>query len=66
MEPLSVGLYACKRARMSLGDKVLVCGAGKDVSKGLYMWKYLIVELLFIFYNKKTVFSCVPYTGIIL
>lgn len=28
MEPLSVGVHACRRAGVSLGHKVLVCGAG--------------------------------------
>ncbi|ESO87240.1 hypothetical protein LOTGIDRAFT_205809 [Lottia gigantea] len=28
VEPLSVGLHACQRAGVSLGSKVLVCGAG--------------------------------------
>ena len=28
IEPLSVGLHACRRSRMSIGNKVLVCGAG--------------------------------------
>ena len=29
LEPLSVGVHACQRAGVSLGSKVLVCGAGK-------------------------------------
>lgn len=29
IEPLSVGIYACRRGSVSLGKKVLVCGAGK-------------------------------------
>jgi len=28
LEPLSVGVHACKRANVSIGKKVLVCGAG--------------------------------------
>ncbi|XP_076445388.1 sorbitol dehydrogenase-like [Babylonia areolata] len=28
MEPLSVGLHACRRAGVTMGSKVLVCGAG--------------------------------------
>ena len=28
LEPLSVGVHACNRAGVSLGDKVLICGAG--------------------------------------
>ena len=32
IEPLSVGLHACRRSRMSMGNKVLVCGAGKRFS----------------------------------
>ncbi|ELU06025.1 hypothetical protein CAPTEDRAFT_149787 [Capitella teleta] len=28
LEPLSVGVHACKRAGVSIGNKVLVCGAG--------------------------------------
>ena len=28
LEPLSVGVYACERGGVSLGSKVLICGAG--------------------------------------
>ncbi len=28
LEPLSVGVHACRRAGVGLGSKVLVCGAG--------------------------------------
>ena len=28
LEPLAVGVHACKRAGVTPGDKVLVCGAG--------------------------------------
>ena len=28
LEPLSVGVHACQRAGVSLGSKVLICGAG--------------------------------------
>lgn len=28
IEPLSVGLHACRRARLAMGHKVMVCGAG--------------------------------------
>lgn len=28
LEPLSVGVHACKRSGLTLGDKVLICGAG--------------------------------------
>lgn len=28
LEPLSVGVHACRRAKVTLGSKVLVCGAG--------------------------------------
>lgn len=28
LEPLSVGVYACQRANITNGDKVLICGAG--------------------------------------
>lgn len=28
MEPLSVGVHACRRAGVTLGSTVLVCGAG--------------------------------------
>ena len=32
MEPLSVAVHACQRAGVSIGSKVLICGAGsKDV-----------------------------------
>ena len=29
LEPLSVGVHACNRAGVTLGSKVLICGAGK-------------------------------------
>ena len=28
LEPLSVGVHACRRAGVTVGSKVLVCGAG--------------------------------------
>lgn len=28
LEPLSVAVHSCKRAGVSLGSKVLICGAG--------------------------------------
>jgi len=28
MEPLSVAIHACRRARVTIGSSVLVCGAG--------------------------------------
>ena len=28
MEPLSVGVHACRRAGVTLGKNVLICGAG--------------------------------------
>ena len=39
LEPLSVGVHACNRAGVTLGSKVLICGAGK----------FLIVKFLYIF-----------------
>ena len=30
LEPLSVGVHACNRAGVTLGSKVLICGAGKN------------------------------------
>ena len=29
LEPLSVGVHACNRGNVGLGNKVLICGAGK-------------------------------------
>lgn len=29
LEPLSVGVHACRRSGVTLGSKVLVCGAGE-------------------------------------
>lgn len=29
VEPLSVAVYACRRANVQVGKTVLVCGAGK-------------------------------------
>jgi hypothetical protein len=28
MEPMSVGIHACTRAGVSVGDNLLICGAG--------------------------------------
>ena len=28
IEPLSVGIHACRRAQVTLGHKILICGAG--------------------------------------
>ena len=28
LEPLSVGVHACKRAQVAFGSKVLICGSG--------------------------------------
>ena len=28
LEPMSVGVHACNRAGVGLGNKVLICGAG--------------------------------------
>lgn len=32
MEPLSVAIHACRRAGLTLGDKVLVLGAGMSIN----------------------------------
>ena len=37
IEPLSVGIHACRRAGVTLGNKVLVCGAGKKQTTSWYM-----------------------------
>ena len=29
LEPLSVGVWACERAGIGLGSKVLICGVGE-------------------------------------
>ena len=46
LEPLSVGVHACNRANVTLGNKVLICGAGK-LSFPFYSqhWYLLYVEL---------------------
>ena len=28
LEPLAVGVHACRRAGIAVGDRVLICGAG--------------------------------------
>lgn len=40
IEPLSVGIYACRRGSVSLGKKVLVCGAGKK--QGPRLWVHCL------------------------
>lgn len=32
LEPLAVGVYACKRAKITNGDRLLICGAGNFVA----------------------------------
>ena len=32
LEPLSVAVHACRRAGISIGSNVLVCGAGKGLN----------------------------------
>lgn len=34
IEPLSVGIHACRRAGVTLGSTVLICGAGKTQPEG--------------------------------
>lgn len=31
LEPLSVAVHACRRAGISIGSNVLVCGAGENI-----------------------------------
>ena len=31
LEPLSVGVHACKRGGVTLGSQVLICGAGNNI-----------------------------------
>lgn len=38
IEPLSVGIHACRRAGVSLGSTVLICGAGKRQSRKITAW----------------------------
>ena len=39
LEPLSVGTHACRRAGVTLGSRVLVCGAGKSTLGAIIDWK---------------------------
>ena len=32
VEPISVGVYACQRAQIKVGSRVLVCGSGMQIS----------------------------------
>nr|XP_046244811.1 sorbitol dehydrogenase [Scatophagus argus] len=51
VEPLSVGIHACRRAGVTLGDTVLICGAGPIglvsllVAKAMGASKVLITDL---------------------
>ncbi|XP_064222078.1 sorbitol dehydrogenase isoform X3 [Aotus nancymaae] len=38
IEPLSVGIHACRRGGVALGNKVLVCGAGSSDSTASASW----------------------------
>lgn len=52
LEPLSVGVHACRRAEVSLGDNVLILGAGPIglvtliVAKEMGATKIVITDLL--------------------
>lgn len=52
IEPLSVGIHACRRAGVTLGSTVLICGAGKNEpelnlhNKTRLLWEYCINMLL--------------------
>ncbi|KAK7106843.1 hypothetical protein V1264_014883 [Littorina saxatilis] len=43
IEPLSVGIHACRRANVSMGKKVLVCGSGKCRRANVSMGKKVLV-----------------------
>lgn len=54
MEPLSVGVHACKRAGIRIGSKVLILGAGPIglvtllVAKAMGASKVIITGMLFV------------------
>lgn len=54
MEPLSVGVHACKRAGIRIGSKVLILGAGPIglvtllVAKAMGASKVVITGMLFV------------------
>lgn len=54
MEPLSVGVHACKRAGVKIGSKVLILGAGPIglvtllVAKAMGASKVIITGMLFV------------------
>lgn len=53
LEPLSVGVHACKRANIGIGSKVLILGAGPIglvsllVAKAMGASKVVIMGMLF-------------------
>lgn len=55
LEPLSVGVHACKRANISIGSKVLILGAGPIglvsllVAKAMGATKAVIMGMLFLY-----------------
>lgn len=55
LEPLSVGVHACKRAHIGIGSKVLILGAGPIgllsllVAKAMGASKVVIMGMLFLY-----------------
>lgn len=43
LEPLSVGVHACKRAGVTLGSKVLICGAGMYYLFRVLFWSTFLL-----------------------
>ena len=41
LEPLSVAVHACNRAGITMGSKVLVCGAGEWIFQHLNTFLYI-------------------------
>ena len=46
LEPLSVGVHTCRRAGVSLGHKILICGAGETISSILFVCTKQIVSIV--------------------
>ncbi|RXM91449.1 Sorbitol dehydrogenase [Acipenser ruthenus] len=71
IEPLSVGIHACRRAGVTLGSTVFVCGAGLQARENLgflamptrlilgsILKAFRGIELLICIYSKWELWSC--------
>ena len=54
LEPLSVGVHACNRGGVTLGSKVLICGAGILILSILQIADQTITKITLVYYIQCT------------